>query len=113
MRNRSMSILALGLFFLTAGCQSPIAGTWKIAAGQPVGQVSIAAMTLAEDGTFTANAAYGEHSQVISGHYTFTSDKLTFMSDGTTRNYGASLSADELSVTHGDTTIRMVRMAPR
>ncbi len=68
MRNRSMCVLALGLFVLTVGCQSPIAGTWKIAAGQPVGKVSIAAMTLAEDGTFTANAAYQSAAKVALTH---------------------------------------------
>lgn len=102
----------LGVLFLT-GCVSPLAGTWTLAPDQPEGAVSVAAMTLAGDGTFTASAKYGDSSQVISGHYAYSDGTLTFETDGTSRSYGAVVAGDELEVTHEDTTVKMIRMQPR
>ncbi len=69
MRSLLMATLVCGLAMLT-GC-AQIAGTWKLAPGQSKGTVSFGSMTLANDGTFTAEANYGDHTRVVSGFYKF------------------------------------------
>ncbi len=69
MNTRILTALACGMLAMT-GC-AKIPGTWKMAPGQSQGEVSFSAMTLAADGTFTAEAKYGNETRVVSGFYTF------------------------------------------
>lgn len=92
------------------GCLSPVAGTWTAAPDQPVGKMTFGAMTLAHDGTFTAEAKYDGNTQMMTGWYKFAKNKLTFRTDDTTRTYGAILKGSELTVTHEGTSLRMNRV---
>ena len=91
------------------GCAAPIAGTWKIAPDQKPGKVSIAVMTLAEDGTFTASAKYGDKSEVVSGCYKYANNQLMLCSDGQGRTYDAKVDGQALLVTNKDHTVKMTR----
>lgn len=110
---RRLQVHVLACLLAVVGCQAPIAGTWKMAPDQPKGKVSFGAMTLAEDGTFTAEADYGTGVKVTSGYYCYCCDKLCFDSDGHQRKYDATLDGDVLTVTHDKTSIKMVRMPPK
>lgn len=95
---------------LVAGCISPVAGTWKVAPDQPAGRMTFGAMTLAHDGTFTAEAKYENQTQVMTGCYKFANGELVFCSDGQQRTYGATLKGDELIVMHKGTALKMARI---
>lgn len=69
MRSLMMTAMMCGLAMAT-GCAN-ISGTWKMAPGQTPGNVSFGSMTLADDGTFTAEAKYGNQTRVVSGFYKF------------------------------------------
>ena len=112
MRRIQRHLIVLAALIL-AGCQSGISGTWKAAPGQDPVAVSFAAMTLAEDGTFTADGRIADRTFTVSGHYTYADNKLTFDSDGTSRSYGAELSGDSLTVTHHEKAAKMTRLMPR
>lgn len=102
------------VLMMAAGCASGVAGTWKMAPDQPAGAMTFGSMTLAEDGTFTAEAKYGNETRVMSGQYEFTGDRLTFDSNGEHRVYDADLSSNKsmLTVTHNDKAVKMVRLKP-
>lgn len=94
-----------------AGC-APVAGTWKLDDQRADVPVQIAAMTLAEDGTFTAHALYADgQSEVMSGTYDYTDDTLVFNTDGRVRSYPVVVSDDEMAITHEGTTVRLHRLA--
>lgn len=111
MRVMGAGIAVLCLMF-TAGCHS-VAGTWELAPGQPVGTVSFGAMTLANDGTFTAEANYGGKIRVITGHYTYGGGEIRFDADGKSRSYDAMLTGDELTIVHKNKSVKMVRLVSR
>lgn len=99
MKNLRSASLVAAVFL--AGCQSPIAGTWKLAPNQPETHVTVAEMTLANDGSFTANAKYGQKSEVMSGWYELKGGELKLTVDGKPpRVYGAKVKGDELTLTH-------------
>lgn len=108
MRTIVGTVLVIGAL-LVAGCQSPVAGTWKMAPDQQVGKISFGAMTLAHDGTFMAESKYEGTTKVMIGCYKFTGDKLTFCADGKKREYGAKLVGDCLTITHEDSSVKMCR----
>jgi len=101
--------LALALLALQ-GCQSSLAGTWKLAPNQPHGKVDVAAMTLADDGTFTAQAHYNGRTETMTGTYMVKDGELVFDQNGKKRTYKIEQNGDELIVTHGSTSRKMLRM---
>ncbi len=112
MRSITTAALALSTLFVT-GCQPTISGTWNAAPNQTAGKMTFGAMTLASDGTFTAEAKYDDKSEVMSGYYTFTGDKLTFEAGGQKRVYDAKLTGNCLSVTHKGKTVKMCKLGAK
>lgn len=98
-----------GVVLVLGGCAS-LAGTWKLAPGQPPADVTVAVMTLAGDGTFTAEAMYGPREEVISGFYTFADGQLELTMNGTVRTYEAVKDGDELTISHKGVSVRMIRV---
>jgi len=98
------------LAVLSAGCMSPICGTWTgsgpASADNPIGAVSFC-----HDGTFTANADYGSgKTHAISGCYKMTGDKLMLCMKDEKREYGAKIAGDCLELTHKDKAQKLCRM---
>lgn len=114
MRKVGFTLIALVASVSLVGCAAPVAGTWKLAPDAKPGKVSIAVMTLAEDGTFTANAREGDKSVAMFGCYMYKDGKLTFCPEGGggMRSYDAKVAEenDALLITHGDATVKMVRV---
>ena len=102
--------LALSVILAAAGCQTTSPGTWKVAPGQPETRVSVAVMTLADDGTFTAQAKYGGRSEVMSGFYEFADGQLVFDAGGERRSYDAVQKGNELTISHDGNAVKMMRM---
>ena len=103
-------VLCLGLSTLILGGCHSLAGTWELAPGEGGTGMSVGVMTLAHDGTFTAQATYGSREEVMSGYYTYGNGELVFETDGSKRTYAATRDGDELTITSGDSTAKMVRM---
>lgn len=81
-----------------AGC-SPIAGTWVSEGGADKAASPIARVTFCHDGTFTAEAEYGDKGRhAMSGCYCVKGDKLCIMADGQKREYAYSVKGDVLTV---------------
>ena len=102
------ALICLSVIFLVAGCTS-ITGTWELAPGQEPQQVTVATMTLNEDGTYTAKASYGDRKEDMAGTYTYAKGELEFDTKGKKRTYGAEQSGDELMLTHKGNTVKMIR----
>ncbi|MCA9244287.1 MAG: hypothetical protein KDA32_10050 [Phycisphaerales bacterium] len=68
-------------------------------------------MTLANDGTFLAEAEYGPERQVMDGRYRFANGQLTIMTDDGTREYACSVDGDTMVVSHDGESVKMARMA--
>ena len=94
-----------------AGCNS-ISGTWKTAAGQTPGKLVFGSMTLANDGTFTADTKDGNTMKMITGYYEYTGDHLILDAGGDTRTYKADLAKDTLVLTH-DQQLVVLNRVPR
>lgn len=107
-----LSSLVLSLL-LVSGCHAPLNGTWRLAPGQTAHAVTVASMTLAVDGTFSAHAKYGPRDEVLTGYYRVANDELIFDVDGKSRTYGAKLDGEELVLTHDKAAVRMWRLKPR
>lgn len=104
---RFLSVLMVGTMLV--GC-SQVAGTW-VADKSSSSSNPIASVTYAADGTFTANAEYGSNqSRAISGHYEVSGGRLELDMEGKTREYGIEVSGDEMTLTHGDQSSKMIRM---
>ncbi len=108
-------ILGTGLIVATlsaGGCMSGIGGTWT-AQGQSDGPISFGSMTLASDGTFTAEAKYGDQTRVMTGYYEFDGEMIVFEASGETRSYHAIVHRDTLVISHQGRTIMMKRLPKR
>ena len=66
---------ALGALILT-GCATNISGTWQGRASTEERPFSFGAVTFAPDGTYTAEARYGDTTRAVTGTYTVTGDKI-------------------------------------
>ncbi|MFQ5501265.1 MAG: hypothetical protein ACE5EQ_03070 [Phycisphaerae bacterium] len=94
------------------GC-SGLTGTWT-ADHSSSSNSPIASVTFSQDHTFTASAQYGDNrSHAISGHYKQADGEIEFDMDGNLRKYGYELKGNELFLSHGDSTSRLVRMSSR
>ncbi|MAJ46519.1 MAG: hypothetical protein CBC35_04335 [Planctomycetes bacterium TMED75] len=61
---------------LIAGCATNISGTWQGRGSMAEGPFSFGAVTFAPDGTYTAEAKYGNTTRAVTGTYTVTGDKI-------------------------------------
>lgn len=105
-------VLSLAVLTLMTGCAG-LSGTWTADKSSGPGN-PIASVTFCRDHTFTASAEYGgDRSHAISGHYAQVDGEIEFDMDGNLRKYGYELKGDDLYLTHGDKTFRLIRMAPR
>ena len=74
---RRTTILLLALCTLGAtGCATNISGTWQGRGATDERPFSFGAVTFAPDGTYTAEAKYGDTTRAVSGTYTVTGDKI-------------------------------------
>ena len=108
-------MLGTGLIVATlsvAGCMSGIGGTWT-AQGPSEGPISFGSMTLASDGTFTAEAKYDNQTRVMTGYYEFDGEMIVFEASGQTRSYHAIVHGDTLVISHEGRTVMMKRMPKR
>lgn len=70
MKRVSGLLLAVGLTFVLSGCASTqLVGTWKGQEADPGSTFSFAAVTFANDGTYTAQMKYKEQMRADSGHW--------------------------------------------
>ena len=97
MRNAISTTLLLGILTLT-GCNaasSKVVGTWQVRASADETPFSFGAVTFAPDGTFTAEAKYGETIRAVSGRYTTEGAQITLAGQGIPpRVYQVSLGDD-------------------
>ena len=71
----SCLVMTLGALML-AGCVTNVSGTWQGRADSAERPFSFGAVTFAPDGTYTAEAKYGDQTRAVSGTYTVTGDKI-------------------------------------
>ena len=101
--------LVVAVMVLVTGCQSP-AGTWTAEAGSS----PIARATFANDGTFTAEADYGQGKvRAMSGYYTMKDGKLKMDLGDQHREYDAKVVGDKLEMSYKGKTETMNRMKPK
>ncbi|NCF40897.1 MAG: hypothetical protein GWP75_12360 [Planctomycetia bacterium] len=84
MRHVLSSAVLLGILSL-AGCNatsSPVVGTWEGRATSDEAPFSFGAVTFAPDGTFTAEAKYGDTTRAVSGRYTTEGEQITLAGQG-------------------------------
>ena len=84
MRNAISTTLLLGILTLT-GCNaasSKVVGTWQGRATADEAPFSFGAVTFAPDGTFTAEAKYGDTTRAVSGRYTTEGAQITLDGQG-------------------------------
>lgn len=74
-KNPLVPTLTLSLLLL-AGCATNISGTWQGRADVAERPFSFGAVTFAPDGTYTAEAKYGETTRAVTGTYSVTGDKI-------------------------------------
>lgn len=97
-----VSVLAIGLALpLFTGCSHStsnrqIAGTWEGRAEPGERPFTFGSVTFAADGTYTAEAKYGEKTRVQTGRYVVTTDGLVL--DGT-RTYDLDFEGDTVAFT--------------
>lgn len=107
MRTIHRIVAGVCLIALT-GC-SPVAGTWVSEGGADKAVSPIARVTFCHDGTFTAEAEYGDKGKhAMSGGYCVKGDKLCIMADGQKRMYPFSVSGDVLTL--GEHKAQMKRL---
>lgn len=110
MRIRTTLLTVAMLAMVSAGCASPICGTWT-GNGQPSAENPIGSVSFCGDGTFTAAADYGSgKTHGISGCYKLNGDKLMLCMKDEMREYGAKVQGDCLEITHKDKTQKLCRM---
>ncbi len=84
MRHVLSSTILIGIVAL-AGCNATsntVVGTWEGRATADEAPFSFGAVTFAPDGTFTAEAKYGETTRAVSGRYTRDGDQMTLAGQG-------------------------------
>ena len=69
------TLLASTLLMLT-GCATNIAGTWQGRDSTMERPFSFGAVTFAPDGTYTAEAKYGDTTRAVSGTYSISGDMI-------------------------------------
>jgi hypothetical protein len=108
------AVISLTLTLVAAGgCHSPMSGTWRLAPGQTAHEATVASITLADDGTFSAYAKNGSREEALIGYYHVANDELTLDADGKIHTYGAKLDGEELVLTQEKAETRMWRLKPR
>ena len=99
--SRTTTLLMISLTcLLTAGCATNISGTWQGRGSMAERPFSFGAVTFAPDGTYTAEAKYGDTVRAVSGTYTVTGDKIILFGEPFgERNYTLSKNDDALVFT--------------
>jgi hypothetical protein len=84
MRHVLPSTILIGIATL-AGCNATsntVVGTWEGRATADAAPFSFGAVTFAPDGTFTAEARYGETTRAVNGRYTREGDQIILDGQG-------------------------------
>jgi hypothetical protein len=75
MRRLTITASLFTAMLLTA-CASPIGGTWQGRAASDEQPFSFGSVTFAGDGTYTAEAKYGDSTRAVSGTWVLTGDTI-------------------------------------
>ena len=70
------SLIMISTMLLITGCATSVSGTWQGRADTAERPFSFGAVTFAPDGTYTAEAKYGDQTRAVTGTYTITGDKI-------------------------------------
>ena len=76
MARRTAKLLIALSCLVATGCATNISGTWQGRASTSERPFSFGAVTFAQDGTYTAEAKYGETARAVTGTYSVTGDKI-------------------------------------
>jgi hypothetical protein len=74
--NRIILAATITTSCLLSACASPIAGTWQGRAATGERPFSFGSVTFAGDGTYTAEAKYGDSTRAVSGTWVLTGDTI-------------------------------------
>ena len=97
MRRTFFPALAISTLVFSAGCASnSLVGTWQGRGDAAERPFTFGSVTFAPDGTYTAEAKYGEKTRVQTGRYVVTTDGLVL--DGT-RTYDLDFEGDTVAFT--------------
>ena len=78
MNHRSFVLTSLLLLLGVTGCTTNIAGTWQGRDATDDRPFSFGAVTFAPDGTYTAEAKYGQTVRAVTGTYTISGKTIRF-----------------------------------
>ncbi|QDV89222.1 hypothetical protein RAS2_02860 [Phycisphaerae bacterium RAS2] len=105
-------VVAVACLMAFAGC-SPITGTWVSEGGADKAASPIARVTFCHDGTFTAEAEYGDKGRhAMSGCYCVKGDKLCIMANDQKREYEFSVKGDVLTVGEHKSQLKRLKGCP-
>lgn len=97
---RTPPLLATLAVLALSACSTPIAGTWQGRAATEERPFSFGSVTFAADGTYTAEARYGEGTRAVSGTWSMTGDTVILYGEPFgERTYTVEESADTLIFT--------------
>lgn len=80
-----------------AACATPLSGTWQGRAGDEERPFSFGSVTFAPDGTYTAEARYGDNTRAVSGTWSMSGDMMLL--------YGEPFGQRSYSVTETEDTL--------
>lgn len=91
-------MLSLWILAIVTGCASPLVGTWAVEnSAETVDPIEKA--SFCDDGTFTAQAAFGEDvPRTRSGRFEYRSGKLKLDAGDSIREYDAKVDGDQLRI---------------
>ena len=67
---------ALCCIVMLSACATPLSGTWQGRTADEARPFSFGSVTFAPDGTYTAEARYGDSTRAVSGTWSMTGDAL-------------------------------------
>ena len=76
MATRTAKILITLSCLIATGCATSVSGTWQGRASTSERPFSFGGVTFAPEGTYTAEAKYGDTTRAVTGTYTVTGDKI-------------------------------------
>ena len=98
MRRSTYPVLATIAFVFASGCASnSLVGTWQGRGDSAERPFTFGSVTFAPDGTYTAEAKYGEKTRVQTGHYDERSGTVTL--EDVDRTYDLSFESDAVVFT--------------
>ena len=102
--NTTTLLASLASLSLLTSCASPMTGTWQGRGDAAERPFSFGSVTFAGDGTFTAEAKYGDTIRAVSGTWSMTGDTVMLSGEPFgARNYVVKEAKDTLIFTDPET----------